>query len=84
MLNIDSVWAVPIASEDSNFVLTKKEKDSLLTLKTEEGSNIGSITENKRILDIKEFKRVREFFFKVVEQYKNEVWHINNPPSFAS
>ena len=78
-MNIDSVWAVPIASEHSPFVLTKKEKDSLLLLKTEEASNIGSITENKKILDIKEFKRVREFFFKAVEQYKNEVWRISNP-----
>ena len=78
-MNIDSVWAVPIASEHSNFILTNKENDSLLTLKTEEAPNIGSITEDKRILDLKEFKRVKGFFFKMVTQYKNEVWNIKNP-----
>jgi|TARA_R100001530_G_scaffold136335_1_gene116524 uncharacterized protein (TIGR02466 family) len=78
-MNIDSIWAVPIASEHSNFILTNKEKDSLLTLKTEEAPNIGSITEDKRILDLKDFKRVREFFFKKVTEYKDEVWCIKNP-----
>ena len=78
-MNIDSVWATPIASEHSNFRLTNKEKDSLLILKREKASNIGSITEDKRVLELEDFKRVKEFFVKKVTEYKDKIWHINNP-----
>ena len=78
-MKIDSVWAVPIATEHTNFFLTPTEKEDVLKLKKEKAFNIGSISENKKLLDLEKFKRIRAFFFKAAEQYKNEVWCINNP-----
>ena len=72
--------AIPIATEDTNFLLNASEKKALLNLKYQNRSNDGGlqISNNFNILNKKSFKRVKKFIMSKVQEYTRDILCIEN------
>ena len=70
--------AIPIAAEQTKFLLNDSEKKALLKLKYHGADGSVQVSDDYRILERKSLKRVKEFIISKVDQYKKDILCIDN------
>lgn len=75
--------AIPIASENTTFLLNEKEKQIIKSLTYKENGDKVKVSLSSNILEDKKLKRIKSFFLKKIKEYKENIIEIENTISLT-